>query len=64
MTDEVRIEFNEHGEWLLPRRFGVGDPKTDRLWSAAERLVRDGAAEWISPASTKYPGIREIRRRP
>ena len=63
MTGEVRIEFNEHGEWLLPRRFGAGDPEIDRLWSAAERLVHEGHAEWISPTSTKYPGIREIRRR-
>lgn len=60
--DPVRIEFNEHGEWLLPRS-KIGE-RNGRMWKAAERLVYEGHAEWISPASNHYPGIREVRRRP
>lgn len=59
----MKIEFNENGEWLLPRRFKAGqDPEKDKLYDAAERLVNEGLARWISPSSTMYPGIREIRR--
>lgn len=64
MDDPVKIEFNEQGLWLLPHRFKPGtDPQKDRLWTAAERLVSEGHARWISPASTFWPGIEEIRRR-
>lgn len=64
MGDHVKIEFNERGQWLLPRRYGRPgtDPEKDRLWTAAERLVAEGHARWISPSSTFYPGIEEIRR--
>lgn len=60
---EMYKTAREHGDqYLLPKRFAPGqDPKNDALYDAADWLVSQGFAEWISPASNKRPGINLTR---
>lgn len=52
--------------YLLPRRYRMSNPnaEVDALYDAAQWLVNNGYARWVSASSSLHPGIILTGREP